>query len=336
MIQQSSYINSNLKKKPLEDSEIKKKETSLNKDLNVSQLRDKYKKQDKVEELEDDYIDPALIKKITEKYKNKYTPNMITLFIRKLTVLPNHYELTPIPEIFKPDLKNKNDERDFTNAERTAVQIRRIEYAKAHKGKSTLIKKDIYINCDANKMKKIILIQIHWRKYFYRKRFIIFIQSNLRGYLIRKKIKEILFLINEFTYKLKTFISLIINIIRKKTLNDLIINIKDLDLKNYLQNKNDLTHHSIKISYKIRKEQFCFKIEKVIKRLILSTILYEIRQYADLTGHIINIQRFLSKNISEIMKNIHEKKLNSNFSKVGILIKLRVLFFLDFFLRKED
>ena len=99
---------------------------------------------------------------------------------RIVTLLPEN-SLTPIPKkegVQKAGLANKYDKKELDDAQRTAVFIRRMEYATSMKrqmneGKSL-----------KNNSKKIALIQ-EWWKTMYK---VIKLQKNVRGFLFRKKL----------------------------------------------------------------------------------------------------------------------------------------------------
>ena len=78
---------------------------------------------------------------------------LITKADKVITKLPEN-SLTPIPNINKQKIKNKFENKELANAERTAVYIRRLEYST---GMIKTKKKDNY---DIN---KIIFIQEWWR-----------------------------------------------------------------------------------------------------------------------------------------------------------------------------
>ena len=97
-----------------------------------------------------------------------------------VTLLPE-YSLTPIPKkegINKQGIANKFGKKELDDAQRTAVFIRRLEYA-------TSMKKQMNDNKNLKKKdKKIELIQEWWKTMFK----IIKLQKNMRGFLFRKKL----------------------------------------------------------------------------------------------------------------------------------------------------
>ena len=111
------------------------------------------------------------------------------------TKLPEN-SLTPIPLNLKKNiLKNNYENKAFSNAQKIAVFIRRFEYS------SNLNSPNNNKGITSDMMNKIILIQHWWKTIFY----IIKIQKNIRGFLLRKKfIKK---LENDYI-----FINLLINI----------------------------------------------------------------------------------------------------------------------------
>ena len=97
-----------------------------------------------------------------------------------VTLLPE-YSLTPIPKkegINKQGIANKFGKKELDDAQRTAVFIRRLEYA-------TSMKKQMNDHKNLKKKdKKIELIQEWWKTMFK----IIKLQKNMRGFLFRKKL----------------------------------------------------------------------------------------------------------------------------------------------------
>ena len=97
-----------------------------------------------------------------------------------VTLLPEN-SLTPIPKkegINKTGLANKYGKKELDDAQRTAVFIRRMEYA-------TSMKKQMNEGKNMkNNAKKIALIQEWWKTMFK----IIKLQKNVRGFLFRKKL----------------------------------------------------------------------------------------------------------------------------------------------------
>lgn len=109
----------------------------------------------------------------------------VVTFTRKNIVRNNN--LTPIPLIQKKKIKNLNEKFECTKAERTAVQLRRIEYANSMKEKAmTKNKTDIRRNNAA------IIIQNWYRAILYRNKNLILLQAHIRGYLARKSITELI------------------------------------------------------------------------------------------------------------------------------------------------
>ena len=115
---------------------------------------------------------------LTNERLNRIKPRMSKI----ITILPEN-SLTPIPKkdgINKLGMAKGYDKKKLSDAQRTAVFIRRLEYAtsmKKHvegKGKNTLKEKE----------KKLILIQEWWRTMYK----IITLQKNIRGFFFRKKL----------------------------------------------------------------------------------------------------------------------------------------------------
>ena len=78
-----------------------------------------------------------------------------------ITKLPEN-SLTPIPTMSKKKIKNRFENKELSNAERTAVFIRRVEYSTEIYRNNQY--KDTY---DINKMRKIIFIQEWWKIMYY-------------------------------------------------------------------------------------------------------------------------------------------------------------------------
>ena len=115
--------------------------------------------------------------------------------------------LTPIPIINKRKLKNESEKKELNQFQRNVVLMRRIEYT--------------------NKMKKKTLK----KKYNNQINQIIYIQKMIRGYLVRKVIRQV----NIINETLINFLYLITLCIKKKYFYNLINNIS----YNLEQNKND-------------------------------------------------------------------------------------------------
>ena len=97
-----------------------------------------------------------------------------------VTLLPEN-SLTPIPKkdgINKTGFANGYKKKELNDAQRTAVFIRRLEYA------TTMKKKLLKDSGEKDDEKKIILIQQWWRTMHK----VIKLQKNLRGFIFRKKL----------------------------------------------------------------------------------------------------------------------------------------------------
>ena len=88
--------------------------------------------------------------------------------------------LTPIPIMNNKKINSHYEKNSLSKAERTAVYLRRMEYASGISNSKMIEKK----NKERNK--KIIYIQQWWRMMFK----FIFIQKNIKGFLFRKKLYE--------------------------------------------------------------------------------------------------------------------------------------------------
>ena len=88
--------------------------------------------------------------------------------------------LTPIPIMNNKKINSHYEKNSLSKAERTAVYLRRMEYASGISNSKMIEQK----NKERNK--KIIYIQQWWRMMFK----LIFIQKNIKGFLFRKKLYE--------------------------------------------------------------------------------------------------------------------------------------------------
>ncbi len=114
---------------------------------------------------------------------NNINFSKIKKFSKKTNKIPITTYLTPIPiQESKSIIKNKVLNRQISDAERTAVFIRRNEYSKSMKNKQ---KSE---NISIENLQKIYLLQEWWKTMFK----IILIQKNIRGFLYRKKLMIIL------------------------------------------------------------------------------------------------------------------------------------------------
>jgi len=104
--------------------------------------------------------------------------NRIKRRVSKIVTLLPENSLTPIPkkDIREGGLANKKDNKELKEAERTAVFIRRMEYATTMKRQ---MDKDKTVKDQA---KKVALIQEWWKTMFK----IIKIQKNIRGFFLGK------------------------------------------------------------------------------------------------------------------------------------------------------
>jgi hypothetical protein len=123
--------------------------------------------------------------------------------------------LTPIPTVFKSKLKNKVEKNDLTKAERTAVQIRRIEYSNSMQN---IISRQS-ISLENLKIAKCVRIQRWWTGIYFKFSNARKIQSNFRGFISRKKFFEFLQSEHEKIYKLMDFERLIRRPFIRRSLN---------------------------------------------------------------------------------------------------------------------
>lgn len=125
----------------------------------------------------------------------------------------NFNELTPIPFINKRKIKNNQEKKELKDFQRNVVLMRRLEYS--------------------NKMKQKKMKQ----KYHNKMPQIIYLQKIIRGYIVRKIIKEV----NLIKDTLSNFIFIIIFCLRKKYYNILkskIYKIKLLKNNKIIKNRN--------------------------------------------------------------------------------------------------
>ena len=140
--------------------------------------------------------------------------NRIKRRVSKIVTLLPENSLTPIPkkDIREGGLANKKDNKELKEAERTAVFIRRMEYATTMKRQ---MDKDKTVKDQA---KKVALIQEWWKTMFK----IIKIQKNIRGFFFRKNLMKNL----EHQEKLLLFITEFDNIYNYHLLKQFMDNLK--------------------------------------------------------------------------------------------------------------
>ena len=148
-----------------------------------------------------------------------------------VTLLPEN-SLTPIPKkegISKMGFANGFKKKELNDAQRTAVFIRRLEYA------TTMKKKLVRDNEDEkDEENKIILIQEWWRTMHK----IIKLQKNVRGFIFRKKLMEDL----EHQEKLYQFITEFDNIYNYNVFRRFMDNLKhkrDYERAKYMEKCED-------------------------------------------------------------------------------------------------
>ena len=174
-------------------------------------------------------------------------------------------ELTPIPFISKRKIKNKVENKELENYQRNVVLMRRLEYS--------------------NKMKEKKLKQ----KYNNKMKNIIYLQKMIRGYLVRKIIKQV----NIIKVTLANFIFLINCCIRKKYYKVFKNKIKNMKEKNNLMNK---------IKYTADNEEINRSDEVTIKN-----------------DHIKNIKNIVNEDndFKQIKDNNYKKKTNNSNEKIN-------------------
>lgn len=111
--------------------------------------------------------------------------------------------LTPIPAVHKKSIRNKVQKQDFSKAERTAVQIRRLEYSGSMTGNTT--GKKLRLNTESLRIAKSVRIQRWWRSINYKLRYLVKVQSVFRGYMTRKKFYDLLTNANDLLTRLIEF-----------------------------------------------------------------------------------------------------------------------------------
>ena len=147
-----------------------------------------------------------------------------------VTLLPEN-SLTPIPKkegINKTGLANSYKKKELNDAQRTAVFIRRLEYA------NTMKKKRVKENNDKDEEDKIILIQQWWRTMYK----IIKLQKNVRGFIFRKRLMDNL----EHQEKLYQFITEFDNIYNYHIFRQFMDNMKkkrDYEKAKYMEKCED-------------------------------------------------------------------------------------------------
>jgi hypothetical protein len=147
-----------------------------------------------------------------------------------VTLLPEN-SLTPIPKkdgINKTGFANGYKKKELNDAQRTAVFIRRLEYA------TTMKKNLMKDNGDKDYEDKVIFIQEWWRTMFK----IIKLQKNLRGFIFRKKLMNNL----EHQEKLYQFITEFDNICNYHLFRKFMDNLKkkrDYEKAKYMEKCED-------------------------------------------------------------------------------------------------
>ena len=141
------------------------------------------------------------------KYNNNITNQLIKYPDEENKKIKNNMKLTPLPSKSRLLMNSDKEKKDFNNAERTAVMMRRFEYThrlKNKENKKAQEKKAKYLI-----MKKAVeKIEIWWKKILDNKKkvdILMIIKENIKIILIRlKKIKKFLF----FLIRLLSFITL--------------------------------------------------------------------------------------------------------------------------------
>ncbi len=211
-------------------------------------------------------------------------------------------ELTPIPFISKRKIKNKVENKELKNYQRNVVLMRRLEYS--------------------NKMKEKKLKQ----KYNNKMKNIIYLQKMIRGYLVRKIIKQV----NIIKVTLANFIFLINCCIRKKYYKVFKNKIKNMKEKNNLMNKIKYTADNEEIN---RSDEVTIKNDHIknIKNIVNED--NDFKQIKDnnynntnnnnnitnemLNNVEINNNKIKIESIKDYKDNTYKKKTNNSNEKIN-------------------
>ena len=288
-------------------------ETKLN-SINVSKIHDDYESNQY-----DGGDDPLLLNKLKSKMTSldlENGPVQVTL-VSKKKFMQNNADLTPLPKVTKSKLINKNDESLFHEAERTTVQIRRIEYANSMSEKVVMLKKDFLFFNNPERIDKIKKLQRWWKKQFKLIRSSVKIQSYFKGYLLRNKINFLIEGMKTLKIQLAEFVRILRNFAIKtifSTINNFsIIRWRYLTKLIYLQSRIKRFIKYIKKKKANLKNGFNKIFALRIKRLKHAFI--KMRNYSKLQHHMKLIQEFIKEKMNGLDINLMKK--NKSFFEVS-------------------
>ena len=246
-----------------------------------------------------------------------------------VTLLPEN-SLTPIPKkdgINKTGFANGYKKKELNDAQRTAVFIRRLEYA------TTMKKNLMKDNGDKDYENKVIFIQEWWRTMFK----IIKLQKNLRGFIFRKKLMNNL----EHQEKLYQFITEFDNICNYHLFRKFMDNLKkkrDYEKAKYMEKCEDFGEkiENLEKMHNLKNLKKCLdkwnKINKKQKKLALDNLCSKLnnvltiklkKQKVDTLKKIENKSKKEEELLDDKVKNFREKKAKEKFIKN--LIKMHKL-----------
>ena len=238
-----------------------------------------------------------------------------------VTLLPEN-SLTPIPKkdgINKTGFANGYKKKELNDAQRTAVFIRRLEYA-------TTMKKNLMKDDDDKDYEdKVIFIQEWWRTMFK----IIKLQKNLRGFIFRKKLMNNL----EHQEKLYQFITEFDNICNYHLFRKFMDNLKkkrDYEKAKYMEKCEDFGEkiENLEKMHNLKNLRKCLekwnKINKKQKKLALDNLCSKLnnvltiqlkKQKVDTLKKIENKSKKEEELLDDKVKNFREKKAKEKFIK---------------------
>ena len=238
-----------------------------------------------------------------------------------VTLLPEN-SLTPIPKkdgINKTGFANGYKKKELNDAQRTAVFIRRLEYA------TTMKKNLMKDNGDKDYEDKVIFIQEWWRTMFK----IIKLQKNLRGFIFRKKLMNNL----EHQEKLYQFITEFDNICNYHLFRKFMDNLKkkrDYEKAKYMEKCEDFGEkiENLEKMHNLKNLRKCLekwnKINKKQKKLALDNLCSKLnnvltiklkKQKVDTLKKIENKSKKEEELLDDKVKNFREKKAKEKFIK---------------------
>ena len=222
-----------------------------------------------------------------------------------LTLLPEN-ALTPIPKkegINKTGFANGYKKKELSDAQRTAVFIRRLEYATSMK------KKLIKDNDEKEEEKKIIFLQ-QWWKTMHK---VIKLQKNLRGFIFRKKLMNNL----EHQEKLYQFITEFDNIYNYHIFRQFMDNLKK---------KRDYEKAKLMEKY----EDFGEKIDNLEKMHLLKNLRKCVQKWKNINKKQkkLALENLVSKINNLLQIKFNNKKLDT-IKKINLKTKQEAIFLDD-------